>query len=282
MGNQAESHFQKLNGLRLHYVEWGDPSATPMVLLHGLRAYAHWFDAFAEAVKDRYRVLALDQRGRGDSDRAPDGDYTREAYVRDLEAFVDALGLERFIILGHSMGGLNGIHYASRHPERVIALINVDVGPDIDPAGLERIRKELGETPDSFASWEDAAAFLVKRHPRASEEHRAIRLRWMFRESPDGTIAWRIDPAIFDPNLRADSRDETWAAWKGLGCPTLIVRGGVTDILTEETCEEMVAALPNSRWVEVPEAGHMVLEDNPEGFNAASLAFLQTLEGGSN
>lgn len=279
---EAASHFENVKGLRIHYVEWGDPSATPMVLLHGLRAYAHWFDSFAAAVKDRYRVLALDQRGRGDTDWATDGDYTREAYVRDLEGFVDALGLKRFVLVGHSMGGLNAMHYASRHPDQLIALITVDIGPDIDPAGLERIRKELGETPDTFASWEDAAAFLAQRHPQASAEHRETRLRWMFRESPEGDVTWRLDPAIFDPNLRADSREETWAAWKGVRCPALIVRGGVTDVLTAQTCEEMVAAVPRSRWVEVPDAGHMVLEDNPEDFNAAVLAFLRTLGDGSH
>jgi esterase len=143
---------------------------------------------------------------------------------------------------------------------------------------LERIRKELGETPDSFASWEDAVAFLAQRHPLASPENRETRLRWMFRESSEGEIEWRIDPAIFDPNLKADSPEETWSTWEQVRCPTLLVRGGITDILTPETCNQMVELVSNSHWVEVPDAGHMVLEDNPDGFNAAALEFLKTVE----
>ncbi len=276
---KATSHFAAVNGLRLHYAEWGDPGAPPIVLLHGLRAYAHWFDAFAEAVQDRYRVIGLDQRGRGDSDWAPDGDYTRPAYVADLEGLVDALGLESFVLMGHSMGGLNAIYYTANHPEQVKALVCVDIGPDIDPAGIERIRKELGETPASFASWEDAETFTAKRHPGATAEHRETRLRWMFRATPEGEVQWRLDPAIFDPNLRVDTPEDTWAAWRQLRCPALILRGGVTDILSAATCEKMVREAPSSRWVEVPDAGHMVLEDNPDGFNAAVTAFLGDLKG---
>ena len=111
----------------------------------------------------------------------------------------------------------------------------------------------------------------------ASSESRETRLRWMFRESTEGEIQWRIDPAIFDPELRVDAPADTWAAWTQVRCPALILRGGVTDILTTETCEKMVREAPSSRWVEVPDAGHMVLEDNPEGFNGAVGEFLRGL-----
>ncbi len=275
MGTDATSHFATVNGLRLRYVEWGDPSAPPIVALHGLRAYAHWFDEFADAVAARYRLIALDQRGRGDSDWAPDGAYTRPAYVADLEGLVDALGLGPFVLVGHSMGGLNSIYYAASHPDHVKALVCVDIGPDIDPAGIERIRKELGETPASFPSWDAAAAFTAQRHPGATPENRETRLRWMFREGAEGEIQWRLDPAIFDPSLRVDAPEDTWAAWRQVRCPALVLRGGITDILSAATCERMVREAPRSQWVEIPDAGHMVLEDNPDGFNAAVAAFLR-------
>ena len=275
MSSQATSRYATINGLRLHYVEWGDAQATPMVCLHGLRAYGHWFDELAAAVSDRYRVLALDQRGRGETDWAAGGDYTREAYVSDVEAFVETLQLDRFILIGHSMGGLNAIHYAARHPERVLALGILDIGPEIDPAGMQRIRAELGETPTGFDSWQAAKAFLQMRHPKASEENRQTRLTWMLKEDADGRIAWRIDQAIFDPNLKPDDPQQTWELLSQIRCPTLILRGGESDVLSVDTCQKMLTRIPDGRWVEIPGAGHMVLEDNPEACNAALLDFFK-------
>lgn len=274
MSSQATSRYATINGLRLHYVEWGDAQATPMVCLHGLRAYGHWFDELAAVVSDRYRVLALDQRGRGETDWAADGDYTREAYVSDVEVFVETLQLDRFILIGHSMGGLNAIHYAARHPERVLALGILDIGPEIDPAGMQRIRAELGETPAGFDSWQAAKAFLQMRHPKASEENRQTRLTWMLKEATDGRIAWRIDQAIFDPNLKPDDPQQTWDLLSQIRCPTLILRGGESDVLSVDTCQKMLTRIPDGQWVEIPGAGHMVIEDNPEACNAALLDFL--------
>lgn len=274
MPTQSVSRYVTLNGLKLHYIEWGSEPATPIVCLHGLRAYGHWFDEFAVAVDDSYRVLALDQRGRGATDWAADGDYSRTAYVRDVAAFVDALRLHAFLLVGHSMGGLNAMQYTARHPARVQALSLLDIGPEIDPAGMRRIRAELGETPDDFASWADAEAFLRQRHPQASSENRETRRRWMLQQAADGRIVWRLDPAIFDPNLRADDGQQTWALLDQIRCPTLIVRGAVSDVLSVETCRKMSDRIPDSQSVEIPEAGHMVIEDNPRAFNAAMLEFL--------
>lgn len=273
MSSQATSRYATINGLRMHYVEWGDAQATPIVCLHGLRAYGHWFDELAVAVSDRYRVLAPDQRGRGETDWAADGDYTREAYVSDVEAFVETLQLGRFILIGHSMGGLNAIHYAARHPGRVLALSILDIGPEIDPTGMQRIRAELGETPAGFDSWQAAKAFLKMRHPKASEENRQTRLTWMLKEGADGRIAWRIDQAIFDPNLKPDDPQQTWDLLSQIRCPTLILRGGESDVLGVDTCQKMLTRIPDGRWVEIPGAGHMVIEDNPEACNAALLDF---------
>ena len=275
MSSQATSRYETVNGLKLHYVDWGNEQATPMVCLHGLRAYGHWFDEFALVVKDRYRVLALDQRGRGETDWAPDCDYSRAAYVSDVEAFVDTLQLDKLVLVGHSMGGLNAIHYAARHPDRVLALCVLDIGPEVDPVGMQRMRTELGETPTGFDSWQEAKAFLKQRHPKASEENRQTRLKWMLKEGADGKVEWRIDQAIFDPNLEPDDPQHTWDLLGQIRCPTLILRGGVSDVLSADTCQKMLTCIPDGQWVEIPNAGHMVLEDNPEACNAAMLDFFK-------
>lgn len=273
------SKYATLDDISLHYVEWGQQNSPPIVMLHGLRAYGLWFEDFALAIKDRFRVLAVDQRGRGKSDWARDGDYTRGAYVADVEGFVAAQGLDRFILVGHSMGGLNAIYYAARHPERLKALIIIDIGPDLDPAGMQRIRGELAATPMQFASWAAARAFLEQRHPLASAENIDTRLQWMLKGSSTGEIIWCLDPAVFDPNLRADPPEEAWALLRKISCPTLIVRGGASDLLQVVTCNRMCELMADSRWVEVPRAGHMVLEDNPDGFNTVAVDFLNQLRG---
>jgi pimeloyl-ACP methyl ester carboxylesterase len=273
MSTSGQSRYATVNGTNLHYVEWGGEGATPIVLLHGLRAYGHWYDDFAEAAKGRYRVIAPDLRGRGASEWAKDADYSTDAYVRDLEGLTDHLGLSRFILGGHSLGGVIVANYAARHPDRVASLVIIDMSPDVNPVGIARIRRELGETPEEFASLDQARAFLRGLHPRASDEHRATRLQWMLEEKPDGKIVWRFDGEIRKPRA-LDPPARTWTAFKGIRCPTLIVRGARSDIVALESAEAVVKTIAGSRRVEIPEAAHMVAEDNPNAFNAAVLEFL--------
>lgn len=113
------------------------------------------------------------------------------------------------------------------------------------------------------------------RHPKASEENRQTRLTWMLKEGSDGRVAWRIDQAIFDPNLKPDDPQQTWELLRQIRCPTLILRGGESDVLSVDTCQKMLSCLPDGQWVEIPGAGHMVLEDNPEACNTALFDFLK-------
>ena len=142
------------NGLKIHYLEWGDPSAPPLVALHGLRGHGHTWDSFSEPLSSQYHIFALDQRGRGDTDWAPDGQYTGDAFVADFEGFVDALGLDNFVLMGHSMGGRNSMLYAGKHPEKVRKLILVDIGPEGDPRGGARIRSEMINAKEEYDSFE--------------------------------------------------------------------------------------------------------------------------------
>src|SRR5512147_2927842 len=111
------------NGLRFHYVEWGDATAEPLLCLHGITQTAHSWDEVAEALSSDYRVICLDQRGHGDSDWAPHGEYNRRAMAADIDAVSDALGLSKFLLCGMSMGGINSITFAAQHPDKVRALV---------------------------------------------------------------------------------------------------------------------------------------------------------------
>lgn len=145
-----KEHRVKSGSVDLRCVEWGDANA-PALLLHGLRAYAHWFDSFAEAAQSDYRVIAIDQRGRGGSGWA--ADYSTHSYVTDIAAVAAALGLDRFGLIGHSMGGTNAVNFAAHSASVVTALVVVDSAPELDRAGLNRIKRELSITPATFASF---------------------------------------------------------------------------------------------------------------------------------
>ena len=278
---QPQDKTVTVNGLNLHYLDWGTPGGPPLVLLHGLRGHAHSWDDVSAATCQQYRVLALDQRGRGNSDWAKDGDYTTDAYVADLASFSDALGLDSFILCGHSMGGRNSMTFAGRYPGKLQKLIIVDVGPEGDPRGAERIAREIREVPEEFDSFEAAVEYMGKQNRFASDSALRRRLQYATKQLPNGKFVWRYDLAI-----RAQRRQgaetppaapavDLWPVLAGIPCPTLVVRGRETDMLTREVAQRMERELPHGRLVEVPQAGHMVFEDNPDDFIAALREFLK-------
>jgi len=265
-------------GLRLRWVEWGAIDAPPIVALHGLRSFAYTWEPVALALADRFRVIALDQRGRGESDWDPQRRYFTEHYLLDLEALVAQLGLTRFVLLGHSMGGANAFVYASLHPDRVAGLVIEDMGPGASSgsAGSSRIKGELGGTPDAFASWSDAEAYWRAQRPHAPAEAVQSRLKYTLRERPDGRVAWRYDlegirRARMDPALQVD----LWPYVADLRCPTLVIRGADSDFLSRATAEEMARRNTNLRWVEIDAASHYVHDDNLPAFNRALGQFLE-------
>jgi len=268
----GEDHYVVINGLRFHYVTWGNTDLPLMVCLHGLRGYARTFDMIAHQFQDRFHVLALDQRGRGDTDWDPDRNYYTDQYVSDFEAFADTLNHERFHILGHSMGGANALMYAGRHPERVASLILEDSGPgaaNIGSAGVERIFKELKSTPMSFATWDDAWAFWRKARPNVSENAIASRVANSLRED-DGAIVWKHDQAgITECRINpAPGRGapDLWPSVEAVQCPALIIRGGVSDYLSTATAQAVCERNDKFTMYEIPFAGHYVHDDNLDTF----------------
>ena len=130
----------RVNGITLHYLDWGPADAPPVLLLHGITGYARVWDHLAARLVPERRVIALDQRGHGDSDPAPDDDYRVGAMADDVAAFAESLQLSRFALVGHSMGGRIAIKYAGDHAARLGRLAIVDIGPDINLVGLQRVR----------------------------------------------------------------------------------------------------------------------------------------------
>ncbi|HEY8489412.1 MAG TPA: alpha/beta hydrolase [Dehalococcoidia bacterium] len=263
--------YAEVNGLRLHYLEWGERGLPDMLLLHGLTSHAHSWDYFARAVCDRYHVVALDQRGHGDSTWPPDGRYRTEDYVADALAVTDTLGLERVVLVGLSMGAHNAMAFTAAHPERVTHLVPVDIAPRLG-TGDERRRRLAGAAPPQrvFDSVEEAFRQARAQNPRPPEEVHRHRVQWSLKPLPDGRFELKYDPAA---PARWEPAD-LWEALPRIACPTLVIRGAESQVLPEETARRMVEAFPNARLVTVEGAGHPVPLDRPDAFERAVREFL--------
>ncbi len=247
-------------GTELVYWTWRG-AGPPTLLLHGIGNYGRYWDLFAAAVGDRLTLVAPDARGHGESARPGDG-YAPADFTADALAVLDAERIQRAVVVGHSMGGLHSINLAARHPERVRALVIVDASPDPLPAGAERARRLLTGRPARFRDRADAKAYLERTSPGYAGAVYENRLAFAFREE-EGTLVWRSDPAAL--KLIVSGRmplEDRWAALAAIACPTLLVRGTRSNVLSEEVARQMVGTLADGRLVEV-EAGHNVPLDRP-------------------
>jgi pimeloyl-ACP methyl ester carboxylesterase len=267
----------EMRGLRFHYRDWTStrPGAPCLVLLHGFTGHARTWDAFAEAMSDRYRVLALDQRGHGESAWASADAYGVDDMRQDLAAFVSALGLDRFTLLGLSMGGNVAIHFAGGRPSKLAALVIVDIAPEIEAAGAGRIQASV-RTSDLFDSKDAAFAAARAANPTPPEAHHRHRIEQNLMLTEEGRWTWRYDRALRAPGaVRVRDPDAGWRAVANIAVPTLLVRGERSDLVSPAVADRMLGANANIRVTTVKDAGHSVPLDQPEAFASACRDFLQ-------
>lgn len=265
------SQIVAANGLKLLCREWGSPEHPTIVLLHGLRGFSATWRTLAAAISTQFHLVALDQRGRGDSDWDPDRNYYTDAYLADLEVVGDHFRLGNFFLLGHSMGGTTAYVYADRHPTRVRALIIEDIAPgsSTEGAGAARIVAEMSALPDHFPSWAEARAYWRAQRPTLSSEAIEQRVAESLREGGDGRISWRYDAAgIRATRLNPDSKRiiDLWPVIERLSMPTRVIHGECSDFCAPSTVMRMKALNARIESVAVPAAGHYVHDDAPEPF----------------
>lgn len=271
----------EVNGLRLLCRQWGCDGPA-IVLLHGLRGFSGTWRALAASLSQQYRLIALDQRGRGDSDWDPGRNYYTDAYLADLEAVVDRLALDRFVLLGHSMGGTTSYVYASRHPERLAGLIIEDIAPgaSVSGPGAQRVVAEMSALPESFASWDDARAYWRRQRATVGTEAIEQRVAESLRTAVDGTITWRYDArGISHTRVNPDPSRivDLWPIVLQLQVPTLIIRGERSDFCPEPAVAEMCRRNARIASVTVPSASHYVHDDAPALFAQHVSDFLHHL-----
>ena len=265
----------RVNGVTLHYLDWGAADRPPVVLLHGITGHARVWDHLASCLLPGHRVLALDQRGHGDSEPAPDDDYDVGTMADDVAAFAASLRLDRFALIGHSMGGRIAIKYAADHVTRLDRLVIIDIGPEINLAGLQRVRDMMAHSPERIESEEWAVEYIRRGNPLQDVDMLRERVRHGLKRLPDGELTWKYAKGLRDM-MRAARRDavDLWEPLPRITCPTLVVRGAESDILSTDVAKKMTARLPGGRLIEIEGAGHTVPADRPEEFVRHIRAFL--------
>ncbi len=272
-----DAHWQSADGLRLHYRDYpardGTGGDRPVVVcLPGLTRNARDFATLAEHLSARWRVICPEMRGRGDSDYSKNSaTYTPITYVQDVNLLFDGLGFDRIIIIGTSLGGLMAMILAMIDAKRLAGVVLNDVGPVIDPAGLARIRDYVGQAK-SYPTWMHAARDLMEDHgaafPDFSVEDWLAMAKRVMVLGQNGRIVYDYDMKIAEPFATAGGEVpvvDMWPAYEALaGRPLLLLRGGLSDLLSPETLAEMAHRIPEAEVVEVPRVGHAPLLDEAE------------------
>lgn len=274
----GQDKFLTVNDLPMHYVEWGTPGHTPLVLLHGFQSNAHTWDTFSQAMAASYHVLALDQRGHGDSFWAPNGDYDPGASVGDIVGFLTTLQLPPVVLIGHSMGGRHAAMVAAAHPDKVRKVVIVDTAAEFPAAMRANLAQQPAPPPqlETFETFEEVVQQGLKQYPLTPEaELRHANYHNLYRAA-DGKWRWRWDLNLLEwRRSRRSAQADLYVALRQIQCPTLLIRGQHSPLLTPEVAQKMIQALPHGRLVEIAQAAHTVNADNAPAFNAATAAFLK-------
>ncbi len=262
------------DGLSLYYRDYAGPegySGPPVLCLHGLTRNSRDFASLADHISQSRRVIVPEMRGRGQSDYAPDSStYNPLQYVADVERLLTELGVEKFISIGTSMGGLMTMLMAQAKPDRIVAVVMNDIGPEVDPAGIERIAGYVGQGK-SYPTWVHAARSMCEVHSAAFPDYDLDQWLEMAKRtlvvSQNGRVSFDYDMAIAEPFKEPGNAapPNLWLAFEALGgVPMALVRGELSDLLSPETVSQMSARNPNLTQVVVPRVGHAPTLDEPE------------------
>ena len=284
------------DGLTLTGDEWGDPAGPTVLMLHGAGQNRHAWKATAARMADRGRFVAtVDARGHGDSDWSPQQRYDTDHVGADVLALLDQLagrpgGPDRLpVVIGASMGGMAALAAQGLRPDRPLyeRLVLVDISPNFSYEGAKRIVNWMGAYPDGFATLEDASEAMAAYNPNRPRPKDLSGLTRVLRQAEDGRWHWRWDPAYitskpgFDDGNEemlkarmAETSDAMLAAARLVAAPILLVRGGKSDLVTPESAQEFVDAVPGTTFVDVAGTGHMVAGDDNDAFTEAVVAFL--------
>lgn len=286
-------HHVSLHSLNFHYLDWGNPHLPPLLLLHGGRLQAHTWDLAALLLRDHYHIIALDQRGHGDSDWTPDDQLGRDGFdlmLEDTTAFITSLfssgvlgTFDKLALVGMSMGGLNTIRYAARHPERLAAAGIVDVAPEILNEGTVQIQA-FDRATETLSSFDDFLARSRQYLPHRPVAQLRYSLLHALKQLPEGGWSWKQDhrasvasrsPEVMARNGANGPFFDLWDEVRRIEVPALLFLGAQSQTLSPEIAQRVAQTLPDGDWVTIDPATHNVHSDNPNDFARELHGFLQ-------
>lgn len=273
LASSGESKYVTLPHVTLHYLDYGGTGTQALVMLHGGGANAHWFDFVAPVLTSYCRVLALDLRGHGDSSPAEPPVYTYDAYMEDIRAVLATEGIQRPLLMGHSMGGMLLIKYTGTWPREVSALIVCDAMPVYSNDAADRLQQMGQRSGREYPTQADYIAHFRIRPDglRAAREVHEYVAHFAGRQYPNGLWAHKIDRRVYAQRQAID----TWPYWRLISCPAMVLRAEYSPRLTPALVQQIKEACPHVEIAEVPQAGHHLVLDQPAYTASLVLAFLQ-------
>lgn len=282
------SHSYISQRLRLHYVDWGNAGAPPLILQHGGRDHCRSWDWIAQELRHDWHVICPDFRGHGDSAWSPDGDYSISALTYDFAQLVHSLGYDQVTIMAHSMGGFVTTRYAGLYPEKVAKFINIEglglsaafaAAREAMPVAerlrdwIDQRRAAAGRVPRRYPTIEAAYQRMKEENTYLTDEHALDLTIHAASRNEDGTFSWKFDPYL-----------HTWAPvdlplaqveelWRAVTSPTLVFHGA-DSFMTNPASDGRLAHLPNARLIEYERAGHWLHHDQFDRFMRDVRAFL--------
>ena len=262
--------------LSIHYRRLGRKGRTPILIVHGLSYFSYDWLEVAQALGTDRDVVAMDMRGFGDSDWSAAKDYSVPAMAQDIVNLLDHLGWSRAVLAGHSMGGRSATYVAAKHPARAAALVLVDYSPENAAAGAMRTTEAVANTPDAFASIEEAMKYFGKNDRARFEQYlKKTAAGYAVKRDPHFRDQFR---KVLQTGERPRLGVDMWQLVGEVRCPILSLRGARSDMYAPETAQKMRAANPRLRVIEIEGAGHNIAGDNPDGLVAALSGILSEHE----
>jgi pimeloyl-ACP methyl ester carboxylesterase len=274
-------HFRVEEGVRLVADAVGPPDGAPVLLLHGGGQTRHaWTETAENLARLGWRAVSVDLRGHGDSDWSPTGDYRHERFSGDVRRIAQSFPKPP-VLVGASLGGISSLLAIGDSDEPLArALVMVDIATRMEFSGAARIIAFMASAPDGFESVEEAAEAITRYNPNRPRPKDLRGLARNLRQRDDGRYRWHWDPAFIEGRHTSTERihdpDLLDRAAKRLRIPTLLVRGRMSDLLSEEGARTFLAQVPHARFVDVSGAGHMVAGDKNDAFTEAVIDFLKT------
>ena len=268
--------WQGASGVTIRGDAWGDPDGRVVILQHGGGQTRHAWRGAGETLGDAgYYAIAMDSRGHGDSDWSEDASYEPEMNVQDLLAVVESIGAEQPILVCASMGGSTSLLAVGTGRLDAAALVLVDIAPRIEPEGSKKIKAFMDQKPDGFDSLEEVAAAIANYQPHRKRPRNLDGLAKNIRLGSDGRYHWHWDPRRRNRNWDMNEhRQHLEAAADNLDLPVLLVRGGLSDVLSEDGAQAFLTQCPHAEYVNVTGAAHMVAGDRNDVFSGSVVDFL--------